>query len=85
MRVVSVAKVIIGTASYLCVCVSVCTLLSLCLGIQIREADYIREDEQEQMETEGGRGQLCVVDVGAQAGLDPPRMCHVPSAEHHVC
>lgn len=66
--------------AYMCVC----TLLSLCLGIQIREADYIREDRQEQMEA-GGRGQLCVVDVGAQAGLDPPRMYHVPSAEHHVC
>lgn len=69
----------------LCVRACVCALLSLCLGIQIRKADYIREDRQEQMEAEGGRGQLCVVDVGAQAGLDPPRMYHVPSAEHRVC
>lgn len=66
----------------ICACVGVCvwTLLSLSLGIQIREADYIREVRQEQMEAGGGRGQLCVVDVGAQAGLDPPRMYHVPSA-----
>lgn len=36
------------------------------------------------MEAEGGREQLRVVDVGAQAGLDPPSMYRVPSAEHHV-
>lgn len=35
------------------------------------------------MELEGGRGQLCVVDVGAQDSQDPPRSHQLPSVEGH--
>lgn len=59
-RVLRVVKVIIGNASYLCVSVSVrvracvCVPLLLCLGIQIREEDYIREDGNRWREKEEG-------------------------------
>ncbi len=68
---------------FYCLCVCVCVLVALGVFGHQDERSGLHPGGEEQMEREVGKGQLCVVHVGAQARQPPPKKSPTPSVS--VC